>query len=373
MLQAFRVAGIPVRIDASWLLVFVLIAWSLASGYFPRVLPDATIAAAWVHGIAAALLLFASVLLHELSHALVAIEQGVPVSGIRLHVFGGVSEMAAEPPTPRAEALIAAVGPLTSFIIAAACYGVGRLAGARAWTAALTGYLAAVNLVIGLFNLVPGFPLDGGRLLRAMLWSWSGRLGWATRWSSHAGAAFGVALVALGVVRTLAGEMVGGLWFILIGFFLYQAARSSYELVHIRERLERRRAVDVMTRSPITVDVSVPLTAVLEEPFASHRVGGFPVMRGDRLVGFLPWSRVAEVASDAAHGTAGEAMLPLDDADAVTPAASAWEAFLKLGRSAVGRVPVVDGGRLVGIISQRDLQHVLGVERLRSDVARRAA
>src|SRR5262249_21912196 len=162
MLQVFRVAGIPVRIDASWVLVFALISWSLAAGYFPRMLPEATTGIVWLHGVVAALLLFVSVFLHELSHALVALEHGVPVSGIRLHVFGGVSELEAEPPTPRAELLIAAVGPLTSFAIAALCYGVGRSLGGPPLVSALTGYLAVVNFLIGLFNLVPGFPLDGG-------------------------------------------------------------------------------------------------------------------------------------------------------------------------------------------------------------------
>ena len=143
MLQIFRVAGIPVRVDPSWLLVFGLISWSLAAGYFPSVLPQVTTAAAWVQGVAAALLLFVSVFLHELSHALVALEHGVPVSGIRLHVFGGVSELEAEPPTPRAEFLIAIVGPLTSFVIAALCYGIGQAIEGPPWAAALTGYLAA--------------------------------------------------------------------------------------------------------------------------------------------------------------------------------------------------------------------------------------
>jgi Zn-dependent protease len=227
MLQILRVAGIPVRIDASWLLVLALLSWSLAAGYVSRVLPDVTPAWAWLHGATAALMLFASVLLHELAHALVARRHGVRVSGIRLHVFGGVSELESEPPTARAEFLIAAVGPLTSFALAALFYGLGRVVAGSAWLAALTGYLAVVNLVIGVFNLVPGFPLDGGRLLRAMLWSWSGRLGWATRWASRAGSLFALLLVGLGAIRLVAGELVGGLWFILIGLFLLQAARAG--------------------------------------------------------------------------------------------------------------------------------------------------
>jgi Zn-dependent protease len=315
MLQVFRLAGIPVRIDLSWLAVFALISWSLAAGYFPRMLPEASTGAVWVHGIAAALLLFASVLLHELSHALVARHQGVAVSGIRLHVFGGVSEMEDEPATPGAEALIAAVGPLTSFVLAATCYGLGRALDGPPWVAALTGYLTGVNLIVGLFNLVPGFPLDGGRLLRAMLWWGSGRPYWATRWASRAGSLFAVALIGLGVVRTLGGEAVGGLWFVFIGLFLYQAARASRQLGDIRARLE-----------------PLPVTAIM---------------------------------------TPGDGGLPVGG-DTLSADATAWQAFLRLGPQRAERVAIVDGNRLVGTVSRRDLQHAL-IDRPPADVPARAA
>jgi len=318
MLQLFRVAGIPVRIDPSWLIVFGLISWSLAAGYFPRVLPDVSAGAAWLHGVVAALLLFVSVFLHELSHALVAREHGVPVSGIRLHVFGGVSELEAEPPTPRAELMIAAIGPLTSFVIAGLCYGLGRALEGPPWVAALTGYLAVVNFIVGIFNLVPGFPLDGGRVLRALLWWGSGRQQWATLWASRAGIAFALFMIALGGMRAVAGEVIGGLWFVFIGMFLYQAARASRALVDIRARLEPLRVADVMA---------------------------------------------------AAEPAVAEAPPP---ADAVAAEASAWHAFLKLGRAEAGRLAVVDGGRVVGVVSRRDLQGAL-LERPDADVARRAA
>jgi Zn-dependent protease len=370
MLQIFRVAGIPVRVDASWLLVFGLISWSLASGYFPYVLPDVTRGAAWLHAITAAILLFASVFLHELSHALVARHHGVRVSGIRLHVFGGVSELESEPPTPRAEFLIAAVGPLTSFVIGALCYGLGRALADVPWLAALTGYLAAVNLIVGLFNLVPGFPLDGGRLLRAMLWGWSGQLGWATRWASRAGSLFAFLLIALGAVRAVGGEMVGGLWFILIGMFLYQAARSSEETTGLHDRLEHLRVADVMTPRSMTVDAATPLRAMLGDD-CGRRLAAFPVVRDDHLVGFLPWRRMSERIADGV--TAGDAMVPIRSDDVVAPDSSAWLAFLKTGRNRAGRVAVVDGGRLVGTVSRDDLEKAARLQRLRADVGRRAA
>jgi Zn-dependent protease len=319
MFQICRVAGIPVRVDASWLLAFGLISWSLAAGYFPRVLPELTPGAAWVHGLVAAVLLFLSVVLHELAHALVARRHGVRVGGIRLHVFGGVSELESEPPTPRIEFLIAVIGPLVSFVIAALCYGLGRGGGDLPWASALTGYLAAVNLVIALFNLVPGFPLDGGRLLHAMLWWWSGREGWATRWASRAGSLFAVGLVALGLLRTFAGEMVGGLWFVLIGLFLHRAAHASLALARVRGRLQGLRVADAMSpRAPADRSAAT-----------------------DRL--------------------------------AVAPDASAWEAYLALSRSGAGSVPVVDAQRQVGLVSRRDLQRALAAEFAHGDAARPAA
>jgi Zn-dependent protease len=321
MFQVLRVAGIPVRIDVSWLLVFALISWSLAAGYIPHVLPGLGPVATWVHAVAAAALLFVSVFLHELSHSLVALRQGVRVAGIRLHVFGGVSELETEPPTPRAELLIAIVGPLTSFALAAVCYGLGRSAAGSPWAVALADYLVAVNVVVGLFNLVPGFPLDGGRVLRAVLWGWSGRLGWATQWATRVGALFAFTLVGLGLVRTLAGELVGGLWFVLIGAFLHQAARSSGELARVRDRLERVRVGDVMTPLATTVDA-----LVVREP--------------DHVV---------------------------------TPTASAWEAYAALSRRSAGQLAVVDGGRLVGVVNRRDLQDVLESDDTRRTFGRRAA
>src|SRR5262249_2953954 len=237
VIQLFRVRGIPVRIDAGWLLIFGLVTWSLAAGYFPHVLPARSTATYWLQGVAAALLLFGSVFLHELSHALAAVDQGVPVGGITLHVFGGVSQLDAEPPTPRAEMLIAVVGPLTSFAIGGLCLVADRTVEGPPAFHALVGYLAAINLMVGVFNLVPGFPLAGGRILRAAVWWGSGRLAHATRIASHCGSAVALLLIALGAARALTGDLIGGLWLTLLGLFLHQTARSSWELMRVRARL----------------------------------------------------------------------------------------------------------------------------------------
>ena len=322
-MQLFRVRGIPVRIDFGWLLIVGFISWNLASGYFPYVVPSQSAVAYWVQGLVAALLLFASVLLHELAHALVAVRHGVLVGGITLHIFGGVSQLDSEPETPRAEFLIAIVGPLTSFVIAGISHGLGRLVTGPSWPDALAGYLAAVNLVVGVFNLLPAFPLDGGRVLRAALWAWTGRFDSATRVASHLGSALALLMVVVGLARAFSGDVTAGLWFALIGLFLHQASRASYALLRIRTRLGTLRVEQVMTTAP----------AVLER---AHQL--------------------------------------LDDLDGVvSPRDSAWQAFLKIARNRRGRVAVVDRGVLVGVVTQRDLHDVVTADGGDAHVATRAA
>jgi Zn-dependent protease len=318
-MQLFRVRGIPVRIDSGWFLIFGLISWSLASGYFPHVLPSQSPAAYWAQGVIAALLLFASVLLHELAHALVAIRHGVPVGAITLHIFGGVSQLDSEPETPRAELLIAVVGPLTSFAIAGAAYVLGRLVSGPAWAQALGGYVAAVNAVVGVFNLVPAFPLDGGRVLRAALWWWRRDLRWASRVASGVGSGLALIMVAVGLMRAVLGEVVGGLWFALIGVFLHQAARSTYETVRLRSALDALRVADVMNTAPAV------------------------------LATMTPWREAA-----------------------VSPRDSAWDALLRITRNGKGRVAVVEAGTLVGVVTQGDLQQLIAT-RAQTSTRRRAA
>ena len=322
-MRLFSVRGIPVRIDLGWLLIVALIAWSLASGYFPHVLPSRSAAAYWAEGVLAALLLFASVLLHELAHALVAIRHGVPVGGITLHIFGGVSQLDSEPDTPRAELSIAIVGPLTSFAIAGASHGADVLLTGPSWADALVGYLAAVNVVVGVFNLVPAFPLDGGRVLRAALWAWTGEADRATRLASRMGSLMAMLMIAIGVVRAVSGEVVGGIWFALIGLFLHQAARTSYAVVRIRARLSALPAGQLMNTAPLVL------------------------------------ARVADV--------------PSGDDGVVAPRDSGWTAFMKIARNGRGRVVVVDNGVPVGVITQQDLHDVVTAADREARIDRRAA
>jgi Zn-dependent protease len=350
-----------VRVHASWLLILALLTWSLGAGHFPSVLPGAPAVAHWVYGLVAALLLFVSVFVHELAHALAALRYGVPVSGITLHVFGGVSQLEQEPDRPGAEAVIAAVGPLTSFAIAAAI--AGALVFLPEWPApaAVLRYLVVVNVAVGVFNLLPGFPLDGGRLLRAALWKSRGSFQWATRVASHAGSGFAFLLVALGLVRGFAGELIGGLWLVLIGLFLRQAAQGSYEQVVVRRALAPLSVGDVMARQVVHVPADLPVARVMEL-FWRHHVSSFPVLDGRRVVGIVNLQRLGQAPRGRWSETpAREVMLPIDASLTAAPADRLWSAFDKLSRNGLGRLAVVHEGALVGYLSLKDVSHVLAV------------
>ncbi len=365
----FRIRGVPVRAHASWLVIVGLITWSLSVGYFPAVLPDLSPVDHWLAGFVAALLLFVSVFLHELSHTLVALANGIPVGSITLHIFGGVSELRREPDRPGVEFAVAVVGPLTSLGLA------GLLAAATAALApppsvrALLHYLIVVNLLVGVFNLVPGFPLDGGRLLRAVLWRVKGDLQRATRIATQAGSVVAFLLVGLGVFRAFSGEFLGGLWLVLIGLFLRQAAVGSYEQQELRRILGPLRVRDVMTSDVVQVGADVPVTRIVDDVFWRHHVSSLPVVDHDgRPIGILALAALKAQPREqwGPDVTAGQVMRALDDTLAVRPDESLWSALQSLSRNQLGRAVVLEHGKLVGYLSLKDVLHVVALGPARS-------
>lgn len=247
----FTLFGFRISIDLSWFALAALITWSLATDLFPDAVPGRSAQAYYLMGAVAALGMFASIVFHELAHSLVARQYGIRIAGITLFIFGGVAELEDEPPTPKSEFLVAIAGPISSAVLGAALFGLASIVETSAplEAMALLSYLTVINFVLAVFNLIPAFPLDGGRMLRAALWWWQGDLGKATRIASLLGAALGVGLMAFGAYNAIQGALVGGMWQILIGYFVYNAAGNARRQAEIVERL-RGVSVRQLMRTP---------------------------------------------------------------------------------------------------------------------------
>jgi CBS domain-containing protein len=291
-----------------------------------------------------------------------ALHYGIPVSSIVLHIFGGVSQMEREPDRPGSEFTIAAVGPATSFAIALVLALAGRALDLSPGARATMQYLVFVNVLLGIFNLIPGFPLDGGRVLRAILWRLKGDGAWATRVATRTGSAFAVLLIGLGILRAFTGELMGGLWFVLIGLFLRQSAQSSDQQLAVRMSLGPYLVRDVMARDVMTVPAGASAADILDHHFWRHHVSSFPAVDGERVVGIVALDRVKALAPEARATTpVRDFMQPLSEALTVSPGDSLWQALEKLSRNGLGRAAVLEGGRLVGYLSLKDVAHVLAV------------
>jgi Zn-dependent protease/CBS domain-containing protein len=361
-IHLFKVFGFSVRIDPSWFIVAVLVTWSFATAVFPGQVPGRSPITYWLMGIGGALGYFLSVVLHELSHSLVARTYGVEMRGITLFIFGGVAEMAGEVPTPQSELVIAAAGPAASFGIALAAGGlglVGRIAGWPEPVTAVLFYLAFLNGALALFNLVPAFPLDGGRILRSILWGWKGSLRWATRVSASIGSGFGLLLIALGVltVAFLPGGFVSGLWLFLLGIFVRNAAAASYQQLLLRRALEGEPVSRFMQPNPVTVPRGISVEELVQGYIYRHHFKMFPVVDdAGRLFGCVTTRQVRELPREEwDRQTVGSLALRCAPENTVAADTDALEALSRMSRTGASRLMVVDGDRLLGILSLKDL------------------
>ncbi len=366
-LRLFSAFNIAVRVDWSWLIIAALVTWSLAVGLFPRQFVGLRPGTYWWMGALGALGLFVSILLHEFSHALVARGYGLPIRGITLFVFGGVAEMEEEPRSARAEFLMAGAGPLTSILIGAISYGLYLLADRLLWPLPVLGvlwYMGMINVLLAVFNLIPGFPLDGGRLLRAILWHWRGNLRAATRTASRIGAGFGTLLIILGVARFLLYDWLGGIWSFLIGLFLRNAATASYEQLLIRQSLEGTPIKQFMNPNPVTVTPDTPIDRLVEDYVLRYHHKMLPIVEPDgRLAGCVTMQQIKSVPRERWAATAVRDIAnSCAAANTVSPQADALKVLGLMNRTRVSRVMVAQDGYLVGILSLRDLLRFLAVK-----------
>ncbi len=360
-----RVGGVQVRINWSWLVVFALIVWSLAATVFPSEYPELSDGVHLAMGVVAALLFFASLLLHELAHAWQARREGMEINGITLWLFGGVAQFKGAFPNPGAEFRVAIAGPLVSLVL-----GVGFVLPALApLPSAIDGvaaWLGYINLSLLVFNLIPALPLDGGRVLRAVLWRVRGDLGWATGVAADSGRGFGYLFIALGLVMFIVDESFSGAWLAFIGWFLLQAATAEARYVATDQALAGIRVGDLMARSPVTVDPDITVGRFFDEIAHSRRFTTYPVVdRSGRPTGLLAFSSVAVVPrSDWDTRRVGQSMIPLDDVPLLTASTPAVDALAELSsRPGMNRGLVVDDGRLEGLLSITDLARALEVGR----------
>lgn len=366
-----RVLGFEIRIDHSWFILFALILWSFSFMAFPANAPGLSPAIYFTMGLAGTLLFFASLLAHELSHSLVARAKDIPVAGITLFLFGGMAHTRMEAETPGDEFQIAAAGPIMSIAIAV-LLGAGWWAGVQlGWTPAVLAvlqYISLLNVILAIFNLLPGFPLDGGRLFRAIVWKITGDMTRATRLASAGGRWLAYALIALGLLSAFAGNVLGGMWLVFIGWFLRNAAISTYQQHLLLDVLSGVRAGQAMTPEPETVPPDATVRELMDDYFMRRRYASYPVTDGGTTRGLVTLQRVREVPREEWDTlTAADIMIDVDDSLTVRAEEPMIRVLDKLKGSPARRLLVMRNDALVGIITTSDIAFWL--ERARQENA----
>ncbi len=366
----FRLFGLPIKANLSWLFLVALVILTLAQGYFPpRLGEDVPAYLPWVLAVIGAFGLFASLIAHELAHSIVARSTGMPVSGITLFIFGGVSQLEDEPPTAAAEFFMALVGPLSSVIIGSVFLVAMLLGQALGWpqsVQAVLGYLFVINFVLAAFNSLPAFPLDGGRVLRSILWAITKDLRLATQVAAQIGSLFAFGFIIFGLMAafTMEGGVIFGVWLTIIGFFLRQASLASLQMVVMREQLQGDKVQRFMTTDVVTIPERLSLQEFVDGYVFRHRFTYYPVVDAEgRLAGLVSGRMLRDVDRDQwPHLTIGDVMRQVSPNLVLDPDADAVDALSALRQGEEQRAVVVQDGRPVGIVSLRDLLQFLALK-----------
>lgn len=367
-INLFSLAGFRIGIDISWFFIAILLSWTLAVGYFPFYYPHLSPQNYWLMGLLGMLGLFISVILHELGHAVIARKFNLNISQITLFIFGGVAELKDEPPSPKAEFYVAIAGPIVSVILALITGFLAHTGEQLGWPVMFTGvmsYLAMINTVVVIFNLIPAFPLDGGRVFRALLWWWKDNLEWATRIASHMGAGFGLFLIFMGILSFMSGSFFAGAWWVILGLFLQQAASSSRTQYYIRHELEGAKVSKFMTKNPISVSPDISIKDFVDAYVYQSHHHLYPITQGDQLVGYVSIKEVKHIPSDEWKNTAiNKIMVPTSAIQTVTPETNALKALTLIQENNVGSLLVVEdeNKHLVGILTAQDLFKLIALK-----------
>lgn len=365
-IKLFKILGFEIRLDASWLFLAGLIIWSLATGLFPQTTGGLSASAYWWMGVAGAVGLFASIVFHELCHSVVANHYHLPMRGITLFIFGGVAEMGGEPQSPKVEFLMAIAGPIASVVLGLLCTGLHQV-GANRWPPQLLGvlgYLGWINLALAAFNIIPAFPLDGGRVLRSALWYFQGDLRRATRIASRIGAGFGFLMMVFGGWQFFRGNVIGGIWYFLIGMFVQKASQSSYTQVVLRSALEGEPVLHFMKANPVTVRPYISIRELVDDFIYRYHFRTFPVTTDSgEVLGCVGTREVKQIPPDEwDRHTVREIAKPVTEANTITPETDALKALAKMRENGTTGLLVTDHGRLLAIVSMRDLLKLLAAK-----------
>jgi Zn-dependent protease/predicted transcriptional regulator len=357
--KIFKLLGFEVRLDLSWFFIAIFITWSLAAGLFPYFYKNLSTITYWFMGIVGTLGLFVSIVIHEFAHSLVARHYGMPMKGITLFIFGGVAEMGDEPSSAKVEFLMAIAGPITSILLALFFTGLAfwsKRAEAPLAVFGVLQYLGGINGILAAFNLVPAFPLDGGRILRSILWGIKKNLRWATRISSRIGYFFAIVLIVLGFLQIVQGNFIGGVWWVLIGFFLQNAAKMSYQQLLAREILQGEPVQRFMKTNPTVVSPSLSIKELVENYIYTYHYKMFPVVSEGRLQGCISTQQIKSIPqNDWANHTVAEFSNSCDTDNSIPPDTDALKALEIMSRTSNSRLLVTQGDRLLGILALKDL------------------
>ena len=372
--RIFRIAGIDINIHISWLIILVFLTFSLATGWFPITYPGSSTATYYLLGFIASILLFVSVLLHELAHSFVARSRGLQVKSIVLFIFGGVSNIEQEPQTPGIEFSMAFVGPLVSLLIGVVCYGLWLLVrGTHSLIVPILSYLALMNIILGIFNLIPGFPLDGGRVLRSIIWKATGNFQTATNITTFVGQAFAYLIILWGILLFFAGNAFNGLIIIFTGWFLLTSAQSARSQSMLDTAFRGVTVNQIMDTNVLTVPANISLQKLVDEYFLPRGLRSAFVMQGDQLAGLITLSDIRHVPRDQWPQTpVGFAMIPLERLHTITPQQNVKDVLPLMTGQDVNQLAVVQDGRLVGVLTREgilrslEIRRNLGVDRNRT-------
>lgn len=358
-IRLFNVGGFEIKLDPSWFLIAALITWSLATQYFPLVLPGLADTSYVFLAIFAMLGFFASLLLHELAHSVVARSYGVRIKGITLFLFGGVAELETEVPSAKVEFRVAIAGPAMSIVLGVLFWMLAGVSQAVMISPALPSvltYLGTVNIVIAVFNMLPAFPMDGGRVLRAYLWARRGDLLSATRTAATSGKILAYGLIALGAYTVFLGAAPSGLWYILIGFFVLAAARSAYQNQLMQSTFEGKTVSAVMIRDPIVVSPDLTLSEFVNQVMLKYRVSFVPVIADGVLIGQIDKDVLSAIDRDHWTNTrVGDVFAGLDVAVTVRPDMAVRALLELISQTGVRKFMVVDDHKLLGVVTLANL------------------